>query len=109
MIWIAITSILIHLRQKAKKAEKRELAESLEDARIFASSRHIMDGGFPHPSYSQQTMPLNSMKNGKIPNDQVSKSSTGYNHTNIYYLILALYTKIYIFIFFSFSGQYDLK
>ena len=63
-------SVLIHLRRKTKKLEKRELAESLEDARIFASSRHVMDGGFPHPSnYSQQSMPLNSMK---TPNDQVS-------------------------------------
>ena len=69
VIWIAITIILIHLRQKAKKSEKRELAESLEDARIFASSRHIMDGGFPHPG----TMPLNNIKNGMTPNDQVRK------------------------------------
>ena len=75
VIWIAITSILIHLRRKAKKAEKRELAESLEDARIFASSRHVMDGGFPHPGYSQQTMPLNSIQNGKTPNDQVIKDN----------------------------------
>ena len=59
------------MRRKSKKAEKRELAESLEDARIFASSRHIMDGGFPHPGYSQQTMPLNSIKSGHTPNDQV--------------------------------------
>ena len=66
-------SVLIHLRRKTKKLEKRELAESLEDARIFASSRHVMDGGFPHPSnYSQQSMPLNSMNGGKTPNDQVS-------------------------------------
>ena len=66
-------SVLIHLRRKTKKLEKRELAESLEDARIFASSRHVMDGGFPHPSnYSQQSMPLNSMNGVKTPNDQVS-------------------------------------
>ena len=71
VIWIAIMSLLIHLRRKTKKAEKRELAESLEDARIFASSRHIMDGGFPHPSYPQQTMPLNSRNGVNTPNDQV--------------------------------------
>ena len=65
-------SLLIHLRQKAKKYKKRELAESLEDARIFASSRHIMDGGFPHPAHSQQTMPLNSINGGNTPNDQVT-------------------------------------
>ena len=64
-------SLLIHLRRKAKKNEKRELAESLEDARIFASSRQIVDGGFPHPAHSQQTMPLNSIHGGKTPNDQV--------------------------------------
>ena len=63
------------MRRKEKKAEKRELAESLEDARIFASSRHIMDGGFPHPSYPQQTMPLNSLHGGKTPNDQVRQYS----------------------------------
>ena len=67
-------SLLIHLRRKAKKAEKRELAESLEDARIFASSRHIMDGGFPHPSDQQQAMALHNMSGGKIPNDQVRES-----------------------------------
>lgn len=73
VIWIAIMSVLIHLRRKTKKLEKRELAESLEDARIFASSRHGVDGGFPHPSnYSQQSMPLNSMNGVKTPNDQVS-------------------------------------
>ena len=64
-------SLLIHLRRTAKKAEKRELAESLEDARIFASSRHIMDGGFPDPSDRQQPIALNTMNGRKTPNDQV--------------------------------------
>merc|ERR1712038_1368852 len=35
-----------------------------------------MDGGFPHPSYSQQTMPLNSMNGVKPQNDQVSMISS---------------------------------
>ena len=74
-------SLLIHLRRKTKKAEKRELAESLEDARIFASSRHIMDGGFPHP---QQTMPLYSRNGVNTPNDQV----------RYHYLYLTRYNKI---------------
>ena len=71
-LWIAIMSLLIHLRKRAKSEQKRELAESLEDARIFASSRQIMDGGFPDPSVHQQPMPLGYISGGKVPIDQVS-------------------------------------
>ena len=40
---------MIYLRVRAKQLQRRELAESVEDARIFASANRIVDGGFPQP------------------------------------------------------------
>ena len=49
LFWVMTLCLMIYLRVRAKQLQKRELAESVEDARIFASANRIVDGGFPQP------------------------------------------------------------
>ena len=49
LFWVVTLCLMIYLRVRAKQLQRRELAESVEDARIFASANRIVDGGFPHP------------------------------------------------------------
>jgi hypothetical protein len=37
-VWFAIMFVLIHLRRRQRIMNKRDIAESLEDARIYAES-----------------------------------------------------------------------
>ena len=45
LLWVILLSMMIYLRLIQKRRQNRELAESMEDARIFAASREVMD---PH-------------------------------------------------------------
>ena len=40
-MWFALTTLMILLKRRQKFLQKRELAESIEDAAIFASSRQL--------------------------------------------------------------------
>ncbi len=40
-LWVAITILMVLLKRRQKNLQQRELAESIEDARIFASSRQL--------------------------------------------------------------------
>ena len=70
LFWAMVLGLMIYLRMRAKQLQKRELAESVEDARIFASSNRIVDGGFP-----QQHPNLNTVHNSMQMNTLDSKAS----------------------------------
>ena len=40
-MWITLTLLMVLLKRRSTALQKRELAESIEDARIFASSRQL--------------------------------------------------------------------
>ena len=40
-LWISVTILMFMLKRRQKQLQARELAESLEDAKIFASSRQL--------------------------------------------------------------------
>ena len=88
ILWVVVLSLMIHLRRRAKSLQKRELAESIEDARIFASAQRVVDGGFPQPNgIAMNTMTptqtdQSSMVSGSIikPIHSPSIASTQHHH-----------------------------
>ena len=57
LLWIILLSMMIYLRLIQKRRQNRELAESMEDARIFAASREVMD---PH-NMQMQMRPIDQV------------------------------------------------
>jgi len=41
VLWVSIVTLMISLKRRQKTLQRRELAESIEDAKIFASSRQL--------------------------------------------------------------------
>ena len=41
VLWVSIVTLMILLKRRQKSLQRRELAESIEDAKIFASSRQL--------------------------------------------------------------------
>merc|ERR1712079_96248 len=67
----------IYLRVRAKQLQRRELAESVEDARIFASANRIVDGGFPQPQ-------MNGHVGGSsMQMDTLDSKSSLHHHNNM--------------------------
>merc|ERR1712008_173538 len=55
VLWVSIITLMILLKKRQKTLQRRELAESIEDAKIFASSRQL------DPTQNIMMQPLDQM------------------------------------------------
>ena len=59
-MWVVLTVLMVLLKRRSTALQKRELAESIEDARIFASSRQL------DPTQNIMMKPIDQVSSGQF-------------------------------------------
>jgi len=77
VLWVSIVTLMILLKRRQKTLQRRELAESIEDAKIFASSRQL------DPTQNIMMQPLDQMSMTSNQSSVLSQKPSVFSATSV--------------------------
>merc|ERR1712008_449580 len=77
VLWVLIFTLMILLKKRQKTLQRRELAESIEDAKIFASSRQL------DPTQNIMMQPLDQMSMTSNQSSVLSQKPSVFSATSV--------------------------
>merc|ERR1712008_495998 len=77
VLWVSIITLMILLKKRQKTLQRRELAESIEDAKIFASSRQL------DPTQNIMMQPLDQMSMTSNQSSVLSQKPSVFSATSV--------------------------